>query len=255
MLVRMYAKGDVTQVADGVFLATGTDVNWVLLADGAELTLVDGGYPGDLPLVERSVAAIGYRPQDVRAILLTHAHTDHMGALGAFHRRYRTPLLVHPAELAHARREYLQQLTPARLARHLWRPATLAWAVRILRAGAAREVAAAHARAFDSSGPLDLPGRPVPVATPGHTDGHVAYHLPGVGAVVTGDALVTGHPTSGRDGPQQIPRMFTHDPDTAAESLTVLAGLAADLVLPGHGPAWHGPVGEAARLAAAPYRR
>ena len=234
-------KGTVTEVADGVFLATGTDVNWVLLRDGDDVTLVDTGYPGDLPLVERSLAAIGARPQDVRAILLTHAHIDHLGAVPAFHTRYRTPVQVHPAELAHAHREYLQQLTPARLARRLWRPRTLAWAYRIIRAGATRDVAAPHATAFPGSGPLDLPGHPIPVATPGHTDGHTAYHLPAVGAVLTGDALVTGHAVTRRRGPQPIPAMFSHAPgDTTA--FDTLGALDADLVLPGHGPAWRGPL-------------
>jgi hypothetical protein len=35
------------EVADDVFLVGGTEVNWVLLRDGAEVTLVDAGYPGD----------------------------------------------------------------------------------------------------------------------------------------------------------------------------------------------------------------
>ncbi|MCW2657606.1 MAG: Metallo-beta-lactamase, partial [Jatrophihabitans sp.] len=38
----------IVEAAEGVFLVRGTDVNWILLRDGRELTLVDSGYPGDI---------------------------------------------------------------------------------------------------------------------------------------------------------------------------------------------------------------
>src|SRR5690348_476226 len=101
------------EVADGVFFVQGTLVNWVLLRNGSDLTLIDGGYPGDIDDVEASIRAIGRQPEDVRAVLLTHAHADHMGAVGPFHARYGTPAYADPAEVGHAHRDYLDQLTPA----------------------------------------------------------------------------------------------------------------------------------------------
>ena len=99
---------------------------------------------------------------------------------------------------------------------------------------------------FPSAGPLDLPGRPVPVHTPGHTDGHCAFHLPDAGVVIAGDALVSGHPTSRIKGPQLLPDMFHRERARAVASLDVLEDLEADLLLPGHGPAHRGAVREAA---------
>lgn len=96
---------------------------------------------------------------------------------------------------------------------------------------------------------LDLPGGPVPVHTPGHTDGHSAYLLPGSGILVSGDALVTAHPTSRIKGPQLLPAMFHTDRTRTLESLSVLEYLDADTVLPGHGPAYRGTVKQAVRLA------
>ncbi|WP_224402173.1 MBL fold metallo-hydrolase [Pseudonocardia sp. ICBG1034] len=112
----------VEQVDRGTFLVTGTDVNWVLLREGDALTLVDGGYPADVPAVEHSVATLGLHPRDVVAILVTHAHVDHLGAVNPFHDRYGTPVHLHPVEVAHARREHLEQLAPARVLAALWRP-------------------------------------------------------------------------------------------------------------------------------------
>ncbi|OLM06619.1 putative beta-lactamase [Pseudonocardia sp. Ae706_Ps2] len=244
----------VEQVDRGTVLVTGTDVNWVLLREGDALTLVDGGYPGDVAAVEFSIATLGLRPQDVVAILVTHAHVDHLGAVNPFHARYGTPVLLHPVEVAHARRERREQLTPARVVAGLWRPAVLPWAVRVARAGAGRDVAAAHAQPFPTSGALDLPGSPVPVPTGGHTSGHTAFHLPASGAVITGDSLVTGHALSPATGPQLLPAWFNHGTDEEMRAaLGALAGVDADLLLPGHGPAHRGPLRAAVdRAAGAP---
>ena len=89
---------------------------------------------------------------------------------------------------------------------------------------------------------LDLPGAPVPVPTPGHTPGHTALHLPQHGAVLSGDALVTGHRTSRRSGPQLLPGMFHGDAARARSALGTLADLDADLLLPGHGDPHRGPL-------------
>jgi glyoxylase-like metal-dependent hydrolase (beta-lactamase superfamily II) len=89
----------------------------------------------------------------------------------------------------------------------------------------------------------------VPVHTPGHTDGHCAYHVPGTGVLISGDALVSGHPTSRVEGPQLLPDMFHHERPRAVDSLDLLAKLEGELLLPGHGPAHRGPVRDAAHRA------
>ncbi|HWV25830.1 MAG TPA: MBL fold metallo-hydrolase, partial [Aeromicrobium sp.] len=99
---------------------------------------------------------------------------------------------------------------------------------------------------------LDLPGRPVPVVAPGHTSGHTMYHLPQHGVLVSGDALVTGHPISARRGPQLLDPMFHHDLAQNRGSLAVTRGLDADTILPGHGPLWRGGWSTAVDLALTP---
>jgi hypothetical protein len=87
---------------------------------------------------------------------------------------------------------------------------------------------------------LDVPGHPVPVHTPGHTSGHCALHLPERGVLVVGDAMMTEHAVAPATGPQLLPDFFNRDTDLARASLQALSDLAADVVVPGHGPAFRG---------------
>ena len=239
----------VVEAAEDVFLVRGTEVNWILLRDGTDVTLIDSGYPGDRAAVEASIRAIGARPEDVRAILLTHAHIDHMGALKHFHERYGTPAYMDAVEVGHAKREYLEQAGPLDVAKNVWRPGVLPWSLKIMRVGAAKKISVPHAAPFPTEGELDLPGHPTPVPTHGHTSGHSAFYLPHAGAVITGDELLTGHGVSRVTGPQVVPAMFVRSGEDPVAALDPLAGLDGDLVLPGHGPAHHGSIAQAVATA------
>ncbi|MES5820051.1 MBL fold metallo-hydrolase [Streptomyces sp. RG80] len=237
---------DVQQVADGIYLVHGSNTNWVILTEGDAVTLVDTGYPGDREQVLASLAQVGSSPEAVTAVLITHAHNDHLGSAEYLRSTYGTPVHLHEAELAHARREFLHQVTVADVVRNGWRPGVVPWALHAIRSGGKLHVPVTAPEPFPSTGPLDLPGRPVPVHTPGHTDGHAAFHLPDAGVLISGDALVSAHPTSRIQGPQLLPDMFHHERARAVASLDVLAALEGDLMLPGHGPAHRGPLREAA---------
>ncbi|RCV50008.1 MBL fold metallo-hydrolase [Marinitenerispora sediminis] len=240
----------ITEVAAGVHLVHGGSTNWVILTDGDAVTLVDTGYPGDREPLTASLAAVGRRPEDVAAVLVTHAHTDHIGSARLFGADHGVPVLMHEAEVPNARWESRTQVTFGEVLRNGWRPGVLPWAVHAARSGGLADARVPMARPFPTtSGPLDLPGRPVPVHTPGHTPGHCAYHLPHLGVLVTGDALVTGHPTSAVRGPQLLPRMFDGDRAGALASLDVLERVEADVLLPGHGPVHRGTAREAAARA------
>jgi glyoxylase-like metal-dependent hydrolase (beta-lactamase superfamily II) len=243
------------QAADGVWLVTGTDVNWVLVADGDEVTLVDTGEPRDLPRVLASLERIGRTLSDVSAVVITHAHPDHIGAAERLRADRGIPVRLLDIEAPHARGQVIEEASKLQVLWAAWRPQVLLWGLRILRAGATRAERLTEVKPFDAgSGPLDVPGHLVPVPTPGHTSGHCAFHLPGRGVLITGDALITAHPAGRTGGPQLCPPMFNHDEAAALASLQALAGLAADMVLPGHGPAYRGSPASAVQRALATHR-
>ncbi|MEU5406463.1 MBL fold metallo-hydrolase [Nocardia asteroides] len=241
------------QVADDVFMIRGTDVNMFLLRDGTDLTLIDAGWHGDARVIEQALRELGHRPPDIVAILLTHAHLDHVGALNHLHRQYGIPVYTSAVEVRHARGECHESATPLDVIKRLTDRRTIAWAARITAAGGLRKNTVAHIQPFPTEGALDFPGHPVPIACPGHTSGHSAFHLPAAGAVATGDALVTAHPTSKLEGPQLLPGFFHHSVPAALAALTALETVPADLVLPGHGLPYRGGIAEAvARARATP---
>ena len=60
---------------------------------------------------------------------------------------------------------------------------------------------------------------------------------------------MTGHPTSNRRGPQLLHRVFNHDEIDCVRSLAALALLETDVLIPGHGEVWRGPIRDLAAAA------
>lgn len=227
-----------TEPAQDVWFAEGPASNWIILRQGKAFTLIDGGYPGNLPLVLASLQDAGLDPADAAAVLITHAHVDHAGTAGYLAAAYGIPVLCSAAELPYLRGEDKDQVSVGRILSRSWQPAVAQWAWYVLTSGGAARVVVPSATAWNDDVELAaLPGSPVAVPTPGHTPGHTAFYLPAARAVVTGDALVTGHAISRRKGPQMLDSMFQGDDDGARRSLAQLGRLDASLLLPGHGPA------------------
>ena len=157
-------------------------------------------------------------------------------------------MFCHASEVGHAHREYLEQVSTLDLAAKAWQPRYLRWSLEIARRGALTRDAIPSARALTEEVAAALPGAPMAIPSPGHTGGHCSFVVDGV--LVSGDALVTGHPVSRQRGPQLLPGLFNHDQDGCVRSLSALGMLDTDILLPGHGPVWRGPIREAAEQAA-----
>ncbi|MFI6867758.1 MBL fold metallo-hydrolase [Nocardia sp. NPDC050406] len=229
----------IEQVSDSVHVVTGTNVNWALVSDGSGVTVIDAGYPADADDVQASVRAIGHDLADIAAVLVTHAHLDHIGGVPPLVEKVGMPVYMGADEVPHARREFQQQITPLEVAAQLTRPGGPVWvwqtlrAVRPLAGGLATKLPTATAPTEAEL--LALPGGFKAIATPGHTVGHTAYLMPSEGVLFSGDALVTGHRLLRDDGPQHLPDVFHHDLPGARASAHALAAHAATILVPGHG--------------------
>lgn len=69
------------RVVGGIHLVDETFANVYLIERGEKLLLIDAGLPGEYEKVLRYIEKLGYVPEDVGVIIVTHAHYDHVGSL------------------------------------------------------------------------------------------------------------------------------------------------------------------------------
>lgn len=237
---------DVLEVADGVHYVEASHTNFLLVREGEEVTLVDSGYPKDRELLEASLRTIGRRVADVAAMVLTHAHVDHLGSAEWLRATHGVPVHCHEAEAPQARGELREAISQRDLAVRLWNPAVVAFVVNAISKGALNPEHLTAVATFADGESLDVPGTPVAIHTPGHTRGHAALHLPDRGVLIAGDALLTVDLwRRSRRGPQLIRAPFNADHEQALASLARLETLEADVVVPGHGRPYRGTPAQA----------
>src|ERR1044071_7932221 len=58
----------------------------VLVTSDKGLVLLDGGLPQSAPLIDASIRKLGFRTEDIRLIVNSHAHYDHAGGIAALAR-------------------------------------------------------------------------------------------------------------------------------------------------------------------------
>jgi len=231
------------QITKGLHRVGSDIVNSYLIVEGDSVTAIDAGLPGYWKRLLAELDAIGKTPHDVRALILTHGDSDHIGFAARLHHETGLSAHIHAADEERARLEVKKPNSgwgPVKiraLAGFLWYSS---------RNGGLRIKPAAGLVPIADGEVLDAPGSPRIIAVPGHTPGSVAVHVPAVDAVFVGDAMTTRDVLTGATGPNRAP--FTLEPAQAVSSLQQLAGIDATWVLPGHGPAWDGGASEAVRL-------
>jgi len=234
-------------VAEGVHRVAERFVNFYLVEEGGRLTVVDAGLPASWRSLRGALDALGRSPGDIEALVLTHAHFDHIGFAERARAELGVPVWVHENDAPLTKRPWLYMSERSPLS--YLRRGNLPIVASFVRAGAARTGPIRGVRWFGNGGTLDVPGSPVVLFTPGHTLGHVALHLPDRDAVITGDALVTHDPYTDTRGPRIVAQGATADSERALASLERLAGAGAGTLLPGHGEPWTGDAEKAVEVA------
>jgi len=199
----------------------------------SEWVLVDAGLPhGAAEILSVAAERFGVESRPT-AIVLTHGHFDHVGALEALLAVWDVPVYAHVAEL------------PFLTGRRNFPPPdpTVGAAVlaRVAPPDASKGVAVGRIRALPANG--SIPGMPAWrwIHTPGHSPGHVSLFRSSDRLLLAGDAIATTDQSSIYSGVVQRrelagpPAYFTIDWDKAESSVSALASLKPAVLAAGHG--------------------
>ena len=168
-----------SQLAPGVTRVATTKRDNAFLVDGDDgLTLVDVGWGGSPKVLLDAVAGLGRKPSDIRRVVLTHAHPDHVKGAAELRRHTGARVLIHEADRAwlQAGRVPAEGRSGAagrlidRLPFTHWEPLE-------------PDATVADGEIVAGSGGLRV------IHTPGHTPGHVVLLHEPSGTVLLGDAV------------------------------------------------------------------
>jgi glyoxylase-like metal-dependent hydrolase (beta-lactamase superfamily II) len=231
------------RIAEGLHRLGSDLINFYLVEDATGVTVVDAGVPAFYDKLDACLAEFGHSWDAVQALVLTHAHFDHVGFAERVRSEHDVPVYVHAADEALAHTQKAPR--DGSLVPYLRYPA--AWKLMgvIAKAGPPGRVKIAEVTTFAAGDRLDVPGRPRVIHAPGHTPGCVALHFEGHQALLVGDVLCSRNPLTGRRGVQVMPAAFAVSAAQALESVDRLEGVEAAVIGFGHGDPWRGGVGAA----------
>jgi glyoxylase-like metal-dependent hydrolase (beta-lactamase superfamily II) len=236
------AGGSFTAVTEDIACLRTSIVNVAFLGrpESGQWILVDAGISGAVDSIRSTAIRRFGKNSRPAAIVLTHGHFDHVGALHELVEEWQVPVYAHTLE-------------------HPFLNGTSAYPPPDPTAGGGLM---ALVSGFYPRGPIDVydwlqplaADRAVPelrdwqwVHTPGHTVGHVSFWRERDRALIVGDAFITTAQESAyavltqRPELHGPPKYFTPDWLAARDSVRKLAALDPDIVVTGHGPPMKGP--------------
>jgi glyoxylase-like metal-dependent hydrolase (beta-lactamase superfamily II) len=203
-------------------------VNAHLVVGTDGCVLVDAGIPGTEKRVERVLAREGRSLEDIKLIVVTHAHVDHAGNAARMRELTGAPILAHRGDIEHYRREVPMTFRPTSASARLF-----------YKTGIALGPYAPFTPDIivdDDDFPLDAYGVSGKVVrTAGHTQGSISVVLQGGDALV-GDLVASGIFIGGlaRLGRALRPP-FEDDPQAVSRSLLRLLDAGIERFHMGHG--------------------
>jgi glyoxylase-like metal-dependent hydrolase (beta-lactamase superfamily II) len=213
----------IMKVTDNIELIPGVLANSYLIIEPNGLTLIDTGLPRSGKKILDYLNALGFSPEDLKVIVVTHADIDHIGGLNYLTSRGEAQVYASVIE-GRAIETGIQsrELKLRGLLRYLF--GIVNFFIK------AKPVKVNHHLTEGDILPI-LGGLRV-IETPGHTPGHISLFLQSQGVLFTGDSIIS---TSSGDL-KVSSGMNTWDESQARISAEKQARLDPVIICPGHGP-------------------
>jgi glyoxylase-like metal-dependent hydrolase (beta-lactamase superfamily II) len=196
-------KTGIREMADGIYMITLPmpfrlkHVNVFAFPEEDGFTLIDTGpsLDGVLPALETCLAEIGRRVEDCRRILITHFHMDHCGLAGLIAGRSGASIFLSEIEERTIRSFAREEDRASRLRsfglEHGLDSGTLDTVIQTFSAYKTPTSPFTAAGLLADGDRLNVGGRVAEIiATPGHSRGHICFHLPKEGFLIAGDHIL-----------------------------------------------------------------
>jgi metallo-beta-lactamase class B len=86
------------RIIDNVYYVGASDISSFLITTPQGHILLEGGFAETAPLIEKSIRDLGFKPEDVKILLTSHAHFDHAGGLAELKKLTGAGIIVSQAE-------------------------------------------------------------------------------------------------------------------------------------------------------------
>ena len=88
------------QILKNVYMVGSADISHpydccVYLLNLGNLVIVDSGAGLSFEKIISNIERLGFNPKNIKAVLATHAHIDHIGSLHKFQEQYKSQLIAH----------------------------------------------------------------------------------------------------------------------------------------------------------------
>jgi len=201
------------KILENIHQVDGVVGNSYIIIDGNGITIVDTGMPKSHKKILNYIDSIGHRPEDVKQIVLTHAHIDHVGSALKLKQVTKAKVMIHEDDAPYVTGEKEFQVNGGFLMKMF-----------------------SSFMKFETFSPdimlkeNDKIGDFLVIHVPGHTPGSISLYNEKNGVMFVGDLLrfMNGN----IQGP---PEQFTLDMNLAKKSIEKILNYDFKIMLSGHG--------------------